>query len=29
MAGENVGNQLAETAKEEQKGLVSYLNGHR
>jgi hypothetical protein len=25
MAGENVGNQLAETAMEEQKGLVSYL----
>jgi hypothetical protein len=25
LAGENVGNQLAETAKEEQKGLVSYL----
>jgi hypothetical protein len=25
MAGEKVGNQLAETAKEEQKGLVSYL----
>jgi hypothetical protein len=25
MAGENVGNQLAKTAKEEQKGLVSYL----
>jgi hypothetical protein len=25
MACENVGNQLAETAKKEQKGLVSYL----
>jgi hypothetical protein len=25
LAGENVGNQLAETVKEEQKGLVSYL----
>jgi hypothetical protein len=25
LAGENVGNQLAETAKEEQKKLVSYL----